>query len=524
MKKQDIRLITVIGCIYLALALLSLLFVPNYAKAQPKPKYGGTLRILTNYRLTNIGDPRAIGSTSTSNAQMAVPSIETLVRPDEKGQPIPWLATGWKWTDDYKSITFTLRKGVKYHDGTDFNARSVKECLDMSRASPVNQGLSGITSIDVVDDYTVRLNLKGYSDDFLTGLYEGGGWMVSPTALKTQSKEWIATHPVGTGPFKIVSFERDVGIKWEKNKDYWLQGRPYLDGINYKMIADYTTSVLALESGEGDLHTWILGADMDRMQKTTPGKYVVVGPWVGVDGFIFDSANRDSPFADVRVRRAFWHAIDARAINEGLGYGLWIPNNQPCNNQFWAWNPDVKGYPYDPKKAKQLLAEAGYPSGFKTVVHLNPGVYSKDIVVAAQNYLTAVGIDMDINLVTGVGDTELSTKGWKGLRYNFMGTDLARQPIAFLRDNFSEVSPYNRSTSYPPMYTAKLLASLAEPDFAKRQALAREAMKILIDDYCAVHLMMQVKSVQVRYPYVKGANFKEFWSRQWTPEQAWLDK
>ena len=497
--------------------------IPTTPTPAGGPKYGGTLRMIQPNSPINLGDPR-VGGSGTRDEQMAAPCIETLVRPDEKGFPKPFLASGWEYSKDYKSIIFTLRKGIKFHDGTDFNAQAVKEVLDMSRASPTNPYLTYVTSIDVIDEYNVRLNLNEYQDHFLAGLYERGGWMVSPTALKTKDPQWLLTNPVGTGPFKLVEAKRDVVYKYERNDNYWQEGKPYLDAIEILIIADATTAMLAFQAGQAEELCWVLPSTAEELKRRGGDKYEIVPCLVGVDGIIFDSANPNSPFADIRVRRALCYAIDAKTICDSLGYSLWKVTNQPCISDHWAFNPNVKGYQYDPQKAKKLLAEAGYPNGFEVVINFATGSYSQDMIVAVQRYLKEVGIKAELKSITYPADQEMSKKGWTGLRYTYVGTDMARHPLGFLIDWFSGYGVNNVSTDFPDEWDKALKASLAEPDFNKRQEMAHKALKIIIDDTCQFYPIMEVLGATARYPYLKDARFREFWSRVWTPEDAWLDK
>ena len=143
----------------------------------------------------------------------ATPSLENLMRLHVDGRFKPWLATALKVAPDMKSITLTLRKGVKFHDGTDFNAEAAKFNLDAFKGAK-RSGTEAWTSVQVVDEYTVRINLSKYTNTMVDDLV--GLRMASPTAIKTKGIEWARWNPVGTGPFQFVSFERDVSTKYKK--------------------------------------------------------------------------------------------------------------------------------------------------------------------------------------------------------------------------------------------------------------------------------------------------------------------
>jgi len=209
------------------------------------PQTGGILKVIATPGILNMGIPgQSFASGDLNPARCAV---ECLLDLDSSGNIIPWLATGWQFSSDLKTLTLTLRKGVKFHDGTDFNAQSVKYCLDLART--MRPDLKIVTSIDVIDDYTAKLNLSAYAPNLLIGLTGNSGKIYSPTALQTKG-DANKTLPVSTGPFKAVSYQRDVSLKFEKFTDYWQKGKPYLDGIEFNFIADAVTRLVSFKAGE----------------------------------------------------------------------------------------------------------------------------------------------------------------------------------------------------------------------------------------------------------------------------------
>jgi ABC-type transport system substrate-binding protein len=180
------------------------------------------------------------------------PAVETLLRWDDGGKPGPHLATGWKVADDKKSITFNLRKGVKFHDGTDFNAQAVKWGFELFMKTKRSE-LQSVESMEVIDDHTLRLNLKYFDNLLLTNLCYLAGPIASPTAGEKMGKDAFCLRPVGTGPFKIKSVERDVLIRYEKFDGYWQKGKPYLDAIEISMVKDPMTAIAAYKSSKAHL-------------------------------------------------------------------------------------------------------------------------------------------------------------------------------------------------------------------------------------------------------------------------------
>ncbi len=164
------------------------------------------MKIISRLTPTNLGIPSE--PSAADDHAYSSPAVETLLNLDDEGNPAPGLATRWEISNDLKSLTFFLRKGVKFHDGTDFNAEAVKYVLDLGREG-ARADLKTVTSIEVVDEYTVRLNFSEFANYLVNSLTIAAGQIVSPTALKSHDKKWALMNPVGTGPFKLAKYERE---------------------------------------------------------------------------------------------------------------------------------------------------------------------------------------------------------------------------------------------------------------------------------------------------------------------------
>lgn len=483
------------------------------------PQYGGILRIISFSAPVSFGYPIDVFLTSSNN-MAAIPCIEALLKFDNSGQPHGVLAEDWKIAQDGKSITFTLRKGVKFHDGTDFNAKAAKWNLDVALAKGTGIAAKW-TSIDVVDDYSIRLNLKEYQNTQLTGLESSYGMMISPTAVEKNGVEWAKYHPVGTGPFKFKNFVRDTSLEYERFDAYW-GGRPYLDGIKFIYIVDPVTAQMAFEAGQGDiLQVQESGVSNvpDLMAKgytaeKRPGAMMVLIP---------ESANRDSVFADKRVREAIEYAIDRESIAKTLGYGLWDPVNQPTAIHHFG-RIDTKGRPYNPSKAKQLLAEAGYPNGFKTTI-ISASTFSKDPLVSIQSLLGDVGIDVKLDIASFPKWNDYVYKGWNNaLLYVTQGATDTNY-CAFLERYYSAEATRYPSLAHPPGLNDLVNRALRAADYKTQKSLSQEAVKVLVNDATTVSLwvgsavyMLQKNVHDTNFSDLGGAGFR------WTPEKAWLSK
>ncbi len=204
---------------------------PTPTTSPTEAQAGGTLKILSA-----SGSPQNlsyVGFVDNPNDWVyALPATETLLGVDPDGEYYPILASSWEVSDDGNSMLFHLQENVIFHDGTDFNAQAVKDCLDVAKGGIAPEIPSFISSVDVVDEFTVRINTGHYDSGLLSALtLVSQARMISPTAL-AEGQEWCSTHVVGTGPFKFVEYKTDVSITYERWDSYW-GAEPYLDEIEY---------------------------------------------------------------------------------------------------------------------------------------------------------------------------------------------------------------------------------------------------------------------------------------------------
>lgn len=187
------------------------------------------------------------------------------------------------------------------------------------------------TSIDIIDDYTFKLGISKFESTILSNLSLTSATIVSPTAYETKGLEWLRWNPVGTGSFKFNSFERDVPLKWDRFDDYWQKGKPYLDGIDYIVVADTMAQMVAFQAGEADV---LSVGDAKLAAELRDKGYQIIYSYTNTHCLIPDSANADSPLAKKEVREAIDYAIDKDGIVNDLGYGFYIPKYQlPTPNQ-----------------------------------------------------------------------------------------------------------------------------------------------------------------------------------------------
>jgi peptide/nickel transport system substrate-binding protein len=494
--------------------------VAPLSAAELKPRYGGTMRLSDVLDGASIGYPPKIVRLF-ANRQVG-PAIETLLRTDKTGKPVPWLATAVKENAAAKTITLTLRKGVKFHDNTDFNAEAVKWNLEQHMAAK-GPGTDKFQSIDAVNEYTVRISLNQWDSTVTNNLSQTLGMIISPTAVKKNGVDWAAGHPTGTGPFLFVSWEKDTRTVYKKFPGYWQKGKPYLDEIVWTPIADSLIRVLSLRKEELDLILSVSPKDIASLEKEG---FAVKRQFIGsgATSLIPDSANQKSPFADIRVRQAAQYAINAEAIVKEVFYGEWEVANQWIYKGHWGYNSSIKGYPYNPAKAKQLLTEAGYPNGFKTKLTYRTSVEWDQTFAAVQGYLKAVGIDAELDPVQTGRYDQIAFQGgkWDGLLCDAVSPnpDLA----AALAQSYSGGGKYFTQMLVPDDYSLAIQKAITASDFKTKQKWTQEALKLMVDKYRLQVILLARRDFAISRSALHNHGIAETPNTgQWTPEDAWVE-
>jgi len=317
---------------------------------------------------------------------------DAMVKPMPGGALTPSLAESWKASPDGLSYDLVLRKGVKFHDGEPVTAEDVTFSFERYRGAAATTLKQRVAAVDILDPSHVRFRLKEPWPDFMT-FYgtpaTGAGWIVPKKYVQKVGDDGFKKAPVGAGPYRFVSFTPGVELVLEAFDGYWRKA-PAVKRLVFKVIPDESTRLAALERGEVDVAYSIRGALAEELQRT-PGltlrPTVIPAPfWLS----FVDQWDPKSPWHDRRVRLAASYAIDRNAINqaETLGFSKITGTIIPSTFEFY-WQPPA--YPYDPAKARQLLAEAGYPNGFDAHDYYCDSSYAS-LGEAVVNYLKAVGI------------------------------------------------------------------------------------------------------------------------------------
>ena len=413
---------------------------------------------------------------------------DCLVLPDQKGDPQPAIATAWKIVDD-TTWEFTIRTGMKFHDGSALSADDVKFSLDRAINPDLKLAIASriptIDSTTVVNATTVRVKTK-QSDPILLRRLAAVAILPKVYFEKVGEKEF-ALKPVGSGPFKLKEWKQSDSIVMSAFNEHAFR-KPILQEFTLKNVPEETARVAGLQTGDLD-YSNLISAEQSNRLKT--GDYALVNFNAGSSvGFFMDSVRDGQPFPgptqNKLVRQAINYAIDKETINKQIFGGFATPEGQVAQPETFGFSPTIKAYPFDPAKAKQLLAQAGYPNGFqmKGEASTTVGPEFRSLGLIVQQYLKDVGIDLDFQLI---GDAALQREKFYGTkpREALLGIPLSNRPAMdadFAISWFWSKQPGGTQHYNNPEFDRYYELSRTEMDSAKRLAALQKAMEVMHED------------------------------------------
>jgi peptide/nickel transport system substrate-binding protein len=319
---------------------------------------------------------------------------DALVKPMPGNLMAPSLAESWTMSPDQLVYEFTLRQGLRFHNGDPFTAEDVK--FSFLRCKGAKLLREKVRDVEIVDAHRVRFHLHEPWPDFMTfygTLATGAAWIVPKKYVEQVGDDGFKKHPIGLGPYKFVSNTPGVELVMEAFEDYWRKV-PHIKRLVFKSVPEATTRLAMLKKGEVDI-AYLLDAPLAEEVKRDPKLKLAFSGGIGIFFLdYFDQWDPKSPWHDKRVRLAANYAIDRAALNEAetLGASQLTGSIIPRNFEFAL---PIEPYPYDPARAKKLLAEAGYPNGFDAgELHQVPPYFSMGESII--NYLAAVGIKLKL--------------------------------------------------------------------------------------------------------------------------------
>lgn len=424
-------------------------------------------------------DPHLSAASLTQQIMLNV--FEGLVKPAPDSSVLPGLAEEYRISDDGLTYTFTLRQGVKFHDGSPVTVEDViysfERLMGKGMEKPLTSNLNDVETIEAPDERTVVFTLKQTNSSFLALLPT---LAVIPAANDGKHGE----TPLGTGPYRLVEYAPQQRIVLEKFEEYWQEGIPNIDRVEFVIIPDDQTAFLQLQSGAIDF----TGISADQIPQLNSSFKVVSQ---GANSVMLMGVNQAvEPYNNADVRRAIAYAIDRDAINAAVYEGLATilgSNMSPVMQKYYQ--PDLeKVYQPDVQKARELLAQAGYADGFKMTLSISShaAVYSQIAQIIAEQ-LKQIGIDVEIETVEfGVWLERIYTnREYQATIIDFTGkldpyAVLGRYKSDFRRNFFN----YNN-----PAYDELMVNALRETDDQKRVEIYKQAQQILTEDAAAIFLL-----------------------------------
>ncbi len=482
-------------------------------------KYGGTLYIYAG----TTTDITFYFPEFTRSTNIYAPACETLGIVDNEGNISGRLVDGFEVDPDALTLTMTCREGITFSDGSEFNAEAlaweINECINENNTAVS----AGASSAEAVDDMTVVVHFPSYANNWAE-IYSQF-IVISKYSYDTYGKDYMINTPVGTGPFICTNFEKNVTVEFKRNENYWQEGLPYLDGITFVCMSQETllssmvnNEIQVVNSSDGSVVDQLISYCGDNIKNITENE--AAGTMYTY--FTVNSLDPNSPFADVLVRRACFYALDndalAAVLAGDIGYGA---NQHVAKGSLPYLEEDelYADYTYNVEKAKELLAEAGYPNGFDCTIMARSSNEKQS--VALQSYLKAVGINAEIEMVDSSIFTERTTQN---------GTcDLAILTAGPRSLNWT--SSWEKHLSAKRSRFLTVQADFPEFDelFMKTQASTTQEELIETQKACNYWLNENVPQVPMFFSnnvYYSSANLMDShmggnWY-QWTPETAYF--
>lgn len=506
--------------VVLALAALMLLALVPAAMAEATPVYGGDLSVL-GFDFNTFFLPY---STTTSDRYNAAPAVEPLGRRDAAtGETIPFLAEEFITDADALTFTIKLRQGITFSDGTPFNAAAVVWNFDKMVEYGKASELVNPVSYEATDDYTVVMTFAEYANTWDATI--GEVRIYCPAAFDANGEDWAAIHAVGTGPFVMEELVQGSHIKYVKNENYWQEGKPYLDSITVKFIPDSVTQVASFQNNELDVLRNPDSTSIKALKDKYENAALDAADLAGLTYIMPASGDEESPFHDINVRKALMHAVNWDDMAEGIYDGLGFSTPLFAVPGSWAYDETVEQYAYDPEQAKKLLADAGYPNGFDTVISYNSENAANEVCATIlQAYLSMVGINASVNPMTNADFNAEKAEGvyQHGIMVN-NGSSKMDFTANYIRLYSSEGVNYKNMMTKPADYEEALFGARAARTLEEKKELLSKAAKLLSHEY----VLVIGAGYQPAYCYtqsgVHDTGICATTAEAWTPDLAWKE-
>ncbi len=486
--------------------------------AQARPRQGGHLVVAQEL------DPISLDNHTTANyssVQAVEHIIESLTQFDDKMSVGPALAESWKIPDPVTYL-FTLRKGVAWHDGSEFTADDVvawwERIADPATAAPYKSWFVAIDRVQAVDKHTLKMTLKNPFGPLLASFAALRGSGIIPKALAQERKN-LGARAVGTGPFKLSRFVPYDHLHYVRNEKYWDTGLPHVNEMTFKVMVEEDARVAALRAGQ--IHYAYLTGEGAARLKEERNVTVLRSPKAWLVIHVMNSTRK--PFSDKRVRQAISLAVDRQEVLQKAVFGEGsLSGPVPTGHTDWYIPVDKLPYKQDPARAKQLLAEAGYPNGFETTIKASPQ-YPEFVnaSVVLQSQLKRIGINAKIiQLEWGQFIKETFTQRPMDYDMKVTAWTFYPDPHHYLYNWWHSKSPSNQDFKNADL-DAILEKAMASTDRDERKRLYFQAQQILLDEAPQI-IWYTGNNVEAVRNEVKGY-FQSYTGRRIAFKRTWLE-